>query len=162
MAYARQEIRDWRQQRDVDIQKSRLNVAVAIISKLAIVFLSVAVKATLIDVCGNDVNGLNALFISIIGILSVAELGVGSAITFCMYKPIVAGEIDKVGALYHVFEKVYQLVGVVIFVAGLALLPFIHLFAKDYSAIDQNIYWTFFLVLASVPESRQRDARCYH
>ena len=37
---------------------------------------------------------LNALYLSIIGFLSVAELGVGSAITFCMYKPIVEGDND--------------------------------------------------------------------
>lgn len=60
----------------------------------------------MIQYIGNDANGLSSLYISIIGFLTVAELGVGEAITFCMYKPIVEENQDKVAALYTLFKKV--------------------------------------------------------
>ena len=73
----------------MDKRKSLLNVTVSVGFKILTVVIVIFTRRVLIDTCGNEVNGLNALYISIIGILSVAELGVGSAITFCMYKPIV-------------------------------------------------------------------------
>lgn len=134
----------------MDKRKSILNVSVSIICKLITMLMVIWVRRTLIRFCGNEVNGLNALYLSIVGFLSVAELGVGSAITFCMYGPIVAGDHNKVSALYHLFRRLYLLIGGVIFLSGLAITPFIHVFAKDYAASDVNLYLTFVLMLLSV------------
>lgn len=99
--------------------------------------------------CGNEVNGLNALYLSIIGFLAVTELGVGTAISFCVYKPIADGETDKVAALYHLFRRIYSIVGGTILIGGLVLTPFIHHFAKDYVHINVDLHVTFVLVLLS-------------
>lgn len=134
----------------MDKKKSILNITVSISFKLLTMVLGIVVKRSLIHVCGNDVNGLNALYLSIIGFLAVAELGVGSAISFCMYRPIVDGDHQKVSALYHLFRKWYLAVGGIMLVCGLALTPVIHLFAKDYAQLDVNLYITFVLMLLSV------------
>lgn len=134
----------------MDIKRGKLNILVAIGFKLVTMVMAVVVKVALVDVCGNEVNGLNALYLSIIGVLSVAELGIGSAITFCMYKPIVEGKDEVVSALYHLFRKLYFLVGFFIFCAGLAITPFLRFFVKDYTQIDVNMYLTFVLLLTSV------------
>ena len=89
--------------------------------RIGTMVLSILVRRALIRTCGNDVNGLNSLYASIIGFLVVAELGVGSAITFCMYRPIVEGDEQKVGALYYLFRRLYRIIGCFILVAGLAL-----------------------------------------
>lgn len=134
----------------MDVKKGKINIAVSIAFKVLTMVLAIAVKSSLIDICGNEVNGLNALYISIIGVLSVAELGVGSAISFCMYKPIVEGDNDEVASLYHLFRKLYLAIGGIIFFGGLAVLPFLPFLAKDYSEIDVNMYSTFLCVLISV------------
>lgn len=112
--------------------------------------MAIAVKRVLIDICGNEVNGLNALYSSVIGFLSVAELGVGSAITFCMYKPIVTGDTERISALYYLFQRLYIIIGAIIFASGLVVLHFLPFLAKDYSQLDVNMYHTFLLVLISV------------
>ena len=134
----------------MDKRKSLLNVSVSIGFKLITMMMVIVVKRFLIQTCGNEVNGLNALYLSIIGFLSVAELGVGGAITFCMYKPIVEGDNDTVSALYHLFRRLYCIIGGSIFTVGLILTPFIKVFAKDYQQLDVNLYFTFFLMLISV------------
>lgn len=135
---------------NMDKRKSILNVSVSVSFKFLTMIIAIFVKRLLINICGNDVNGLNALYLSIIGFLSVAELGVGNAITFCMYKPIVEGDKNTVSALYHLFRRAYLIIGGVITLGGLALTPFIDNFAKDYDKIDVNLYLTFFLMLISV------------
>ena len=134
----------------MDKRKGFLNVSVSVGFKLITMVLSIAVKRMLIKTCGNDVNGLNALYLSIIGFLEVAELGIGTAITFCMYRPIVQGDTAKVAALYHLFRRIYTLVGVLILICGLLLTPFLHYFAKDYAQLEVNLYSCFVLVLLSV------------
>ena len=134
----------------MDKRKGILNVSVSVGFKILTMIMVIVVKRFLIDICGNDVNGLNALYLSIIGFLSVAELGVGSAITFCMYKPIVEQDNNTVSALYHLFRRTYLIIGGVITICGLALTPFINVLAKDYEQLDENLYLTFFLMLISV------------
>lgn len=134
----------------MDKRKSILNVSVSIAFKVVTMVMSIVVRRILIRICGNEVNGLNALYLSIVGFLAVAELGVGSAITFCMYKPIVEGNHDQVSALYRIFRKLYLLIGGIILIGGLALTPFIHYFARDYKEIDVNLYTTFVLMLFSI------------
>jgi len=134
----------------MDKKKSILNVTVSIGFKIATMITALVVRRILIQTCGNELNGLNALYLSIIGFLAVAELGIGSAITFCMYKPIVQGDTDKVAALYHMFRKCYMLVGAIIFAVGIAIAPFIRYFAKDYAQLDVNFAATFILMLLSV------------
>lgn len=134
----------------MDKKKSILNVSVSLVFKIVTMVMTIVVKRLLIQVCGNAVNGLNSLYLNIIGFLAVAELGVGSAITFCMYKPIVEGNDDQVSALYGLFQRLYLSIGGIILVAGLCLAPFIHLFARDYAMIDVDLYSTFILMLCSV------------
>jgi len=134
----------------MDKKKSILNVTVSVLFKVVTLVLGIFVKRQLILTCGNEVNGLNALYLSIIGILSVAELGVGSAITFCMYRPIVDNDRDKVAALYQLFRRLYVIIGVIVLVFGLIFTPFIKVFAKDYIELDVNLYLTFILMLISV------------
>ena len=134
----------------MDKRKSVLNITVSVGFKILTMLMVIVVKRFLIDACGNDVNGLNALYLSVIGFLSVAELGVGSAISFCMYKPIVEGDTDTVSALYHLFRRIYLLIGGVILLAGLAVTPFIDNLAKGYDASGVDLHLTFVLMLISV------------
>ncbi len=134
----------------MDKRKGILNIVVSITFHILTMVTAILVKRILIQSCGNDVNGLNALYLSIVGFLSIAELGVGSAISFCMYKPIVEGDIAYTSALYRLFQRVYLAIGGVIWVAGLGLTPFINHFAKDYEQINVDLHFTFMLMLLSV------------
>lgn len=134
----------------MDKKKSFLNVTISIVFKVILLVTSLLVRRYLIRYIGNEVNGLNSLYASILDFLSVAELGVGVAITFCMYKPIVEGDTDKVSALYGLFTKIYWIIGILILVGGCAVMPALPYLAKDYARIDINLYMTFGLTLVSV------------
>lgn len=134
----------------MDKKKGIKNVSVSIAFKIMILFADIFVRRFLIRYIGNEINGLNSLYISILNFLAVAELGVGSAITFCMYKPIVEGDDNKVSALYGLFTKLYLIIGAIIAVGGCIALPLLPYLAKDYQNVDVNLYLTFGLMLISV------------
>ncbi len=134
----------------MDRSRGIKNVTVSIAFRVLILIADVLVRRFLIQYIGNAVNGINSLYLSILNFLSVAELGVGSAITFCMYKPIVDGDRDKVSALYGLFTKLYLIIGAIITVGGCAVMPALRFLAKDYQTANVNLYSTFALMLASV------------
>ncbi len=140
-------------------KRSILNVGVAVIFKFAIMLASIITRRFLIQYVGNDVNGLNSLYLSIIGFLSVAELGVGNAITFGMYRPIAEGDDSKVAALYQLFKKSYLIIGLLILIIGSCLMPALPILAKGYSSVDENLYVTYFIMLASVVLSYMFSAK---
>ncbi|MBQ8468472.1 MAG: oligosaccharide flippase family protein [Clostridia bacterium] len=133
----------------MDKKRSVLNIFVSVGFKIVLLVLALLSRRFLINYAGNDANGLYSLYTSIIGFLAIADLGVGTAINFSMYKPIVDGDRDKVAALYQLYRKIYWIIGSIILGAGLLLMPALPLLAKDYSA-DYNLYLTFFIMLCSV------------
>ena len=134
----------------MDKKRGIKNVAVSIVFKILILLGTLLVRRLLISELGDAVNGLNSLYTTVIGSMSVAELGVGSVITYCMYKPIVEGDDDKVAALYRLFSRLYLVIGGVILVCGCVFMAFLPYLAKGYAEADTNLYLSFALMLASI------------
>lgn len=134
----------------MDKRRSILNVSVSIVSRIILLVAALLVRRLLIQRIGNDVNGLNSLFTSIIGMLGVAELGIGRSIVFSMYSPIVAGNKQQVAALYCLYKKLYLIIGIVIFGVGILIMPFLPRLINDYDQLNVNVYVTFFLSLIAV------------
>lgn len=71
--------------------------------------------------------GINGLFTNILGMLSLAELGIGSAIVYALYKPLAVNDEKKIASLVKFYGQCYRAVGIFIGAAGLCLLPFLDL-----------------------------------
>ena len=143
----------------MDKKKSFLNVSVSIASRVILLFVAIIVRRLLIQHIGNHVNGLNSLFTDIIGMLSVVELGVGRAIVYSMYSPIVNGDKKKEAGLFNLYKKLYSIIGAAILVAGLLVMPFLPKLINDYETIDVNVYFTFLLTLINVALSYLYSAK---
>lgn len=102
---------------------------------------------------GMEYLGLNSLFTSVLQVLNLAELGVGSALVFSMYKPIAEDDTEKICALMNLYKRYYRIIGLVVLVAGLVLLPFIPKVIAGSVPSDINIYTVYVLNLATTVAS---------
>lgn len=132
-----------------DKKRSFLNIGISIFTKIVLLILAFVVRRILIQQLGNEYNGINSLFLSILGILSIAELGIGTAITFCMYKPIVDGDNEKVAALFLLMKRVYLIISGVILLLGISISFFLPYLAKEYTIETRDLYIYFYLFLLS-------------
>lgn len=132
----------------MDRKKAFLNIITALVFKIVLLILILLSRQYLVTYLGDEANGLYSLFVSIIGLLSVAELGVGTAITFSLYKPIVENDSKKISALYFLYKRVYLIIAGIISLIGILLLPFIPLIAKGNTGI-YNIHLGYLLFLFS-------------
>ena len=76
--------------------------------------------------------------------LSLAELGVGEAITYSLYKPLKEKNVNDCTMLMQLYKKIYIIIGVVIFIIGLSITPFLPFFIDEMPNIS-NIYFIFVL-----------------
>lgn len=97
--------------------------------------------------------GVNGLFTNILTMLSLAELGVGSAIVYALYKPLAENDEEKIASLMRLYSKAYRMIGTVIAIVGLALMPFIKLIIQDQPNISESIYLLYAINLFNTASS---------
>lgn len=114
------------------------------ILKLAVPF---AMRTAMLYLLGVEYLGLNSLFTSVLSVLNLAELGVGSAMVYSMYEPIAEDNIEKICALMRLYKIYYRMIGCVVCVLGLILLPFIPKLINGDIPADINIYILYLLNL---------------
>lgn len=92
-------------------------------------------RTVFIYTLGKMFLGINGLFSEIMVMLSLTNLGVGTAIIYRLYKPIAENDEKQVRILLKFYKKAYQTIGFVILILGLCLLPFLEVLIKDYDRL---------------------------
>ena len=123
------------------------NIVWGIFEKIAKILFPFITRTVLIKTLGAEYLGLNSLFTSVLQVLSISELGVGTAIVFSMYEPIAHDNEKKVCALLNLYRKIYYIIGLIILIVGLLVTPFLHYMIKDDYTITINIYLLFLIYL---------------
>ena len=94
-----------------------------------------------------DYLGVNGLFTNILSMLSLAELGIGTAITYALYKPLAEHDEKKIASLVKVYGKAYRYIGISVGIIGLCLMPFLNVIITDKPNIAESIYTLYLLNL---------------
>ena len=123
------------------------NILAGLWNRFSTILLSFVNRTIIIYILGAEFSGLNSLFVSILGVLNIAELGIDTAIVQSMYKPIAEGDKKRICELLTLYRKSYHIVGAVIFGVGLLLIPFIPRLIHEELPISMNIYALYILYL---------------
>ncbi|TPN89139.1 lipopolysaccharide biosynthesis protein [Aquimarina algicola] len=75
--------------------------------------------------------GINGLFSSILSVLSLTELGVGTAFIYSLYKPLAEKNKQAIATIMRLYKKVYISIGIAVFILGLCVLPFLDLIIEE-------------------------------
>lgn len=121
-------------------------------SALSLIF-SFITRTVLIYCLGADYVGLSTLFVSVLGILNLAELGLGSAMVFYMYRTIVNSDSDTMCALFKYYRKCYFVIGTIILCAGIILSPFLKFLVEGNIPEDVNLYVLYYMNLIGTVSS---------
>lgn len=125
------------------------NMALELLKNVYQVFMPFILRTAMIHCMGMEYTGLGGLFASVLDMLGLAELGVGSAMIFSMYKPIAEDDTETICALMRLYKIYYRIIGIVILVIGLAVTPFIEHFISGSCPKGINVYVLFLMNLAA-------------
>ncbi|MDP4118193.1 MAG: lipopolysaccharide biosynthesis protein [Bacillota bacterium] len=139
-------------------ENGRINKGIKnIINGLVLQFISIgcnfATRYLLVHMLGKEAVGLNGLFTEVISMLSLMEMGVGTAITYNLYKPLTDKDEVKVGQLMRLFSHAYYIIAAAVLIIGGALVPFIQLLIKDISAPLSYVRLIYFLFVCKTATS---------
>lgn len=131
------------------VKKTLLNARVNLIFYFLTLVLSFFSRKIFLDCLGADFIGLTGTLQNILGYLNLAELGVGAAIAFNLYKPIQQGNRQQIIDLVSLFGYYYRNIGLTVLGAGIVFSIFIPLIFKSSDFSFGVIYFAFYSFLAS-------------
>ncbi|MBE6740953.1 MAG: polysaccharide biosynthesis protein [Ruminococcaceae bacterium] len=129
-------------------QNARRNIITSVLNKLIIMLTNFVMRTVLINCLGKEYLGLDSLFVSILQILSLTELGISAAMVYSMYKPLAEGDTPAVCALLKLYRTVYRWIAVIMTVLGLITAFFLPYIVKKDLPEGINLYALFFINLA--------------
>ena len=90
--------------------------------QLFAIILAFLTRRVFISSLGYEYLGINGLFVNILAVLSMAELGIGTAMSYSMYKQIAKGDKEKLAGLTNYYKKLYNRIALIVFAVGVSLL----------------------------------------
>lgn len=126
------------------------NIITLYMSQILVIVLNFVTRTAFVYVLGEEYLGVNGLFTNILSMFSLAELGVGTAIIFKLYKPIEEHNEPRIIALMKLFKKVYVIIGWVIVGLGLLCIPFLPYIIEDYETFERLSINPIFVLLLYV------------
>ena len=118
-------------QQESRVKKSLLNARVNLIFYFLTLVLSFFSRKIFLDTLGADFVGLTGTLQNILGFLNLAEFGIGTAVSFNLYKPLRYGNKMKINELISLFGFFYRRVGSVVIVVGVIISLFIPIIFKN-------------------------------
>ena len=125
------------------------NIFFGVLLKLYHILVPFLMRTAMLYLLGVEYLGLDSLFTSILSVLNLAELGVGSAMVYSMYRPIVRDDGETICALMNLYKRYYRIIGTVVLASGLILCPFVPNLIAGSTPVGINVYILYLLNLGA-------------
>ncbi len=127
-------------------ENSLRNIKFALIFQAASILVAFLTRKVFVLVLTQEYLGLDGTFANILSMLSLAELGIGGAITYSLYKPLAEDDREQITALMALFRRVYWTIGGIVALLGCALTPLLPVLIRDMPDLP-HIYLIYLLFI---------------
>lgn len=122
------------------------NSFVSLLMSVVTILIGLITQKIFIQVLGTEYLGLNGLFNNILSMLTIAELGIGTAIIYSLYEPLAHKEYEKIKMLLKFYKNSYRIISLIIGAIGILLIPFLPTIVGE-NNISENITFLYLLFL---------------
>ena len=91
-------------------KNSIINMIVGLVGQLLNMLLSFGGRMVFVHYLSQEYLGVNGLFGDVLGMLNLAELGIGSAMIFSMYRPAAQNDEKQLARLMNLYRTLYRIV----------------------------------------------------
>lgn len=127
-------------------KNSLLNMGASVGYQMLNLVLSFVSRTIFLQVLGVGYLGINGLFSDVLSMLNMAELGIGTAMTYSMYKPLAENDQETLAGLTQFYKKIYRIIAFTIAAIGMALVPFLpYLVNLETDIPHVELYYLLFL-----------------
>ena len=130
-------------------QNSALNMGIGMISQTINLLLGFISRSVFIHFLSTEYLGINGLLSNVLTLLSFAELGIGEAMTYAMYKPAKENDKNTMKQLMEVYKKAYTIIGLTVGAIGIILSFFLNFFVSEPPKIPESLQIIFMFYTAN-------------
>lgn len=130
-------------------KRSFYNVIFSLGSYLLNMLFTFITQAMIVKILGIEYSGVNGLFTNILTMLSVAELGIGTAIIFKLYDPISKNNKEEIKSWMYFYKICYRYVALFVLVIGLLVIPFVPTIVGE-TYVKESLYLLYLISLLDV------------
>lgn len=132
---------------------SAVNIVYSFGVKLVSFLASFFLRTVFIRTLGMEYAGVSGLFTDILTVLSFAELGISTAMTYALYKPIAEKDTDRINRLMNFYKLAYRFVAGTVLAGGLVCVPFLPVIVTDVPNIKESIVLIYLLYVVNTASS---------
>ena len=136
-------------QKESRVKKTMLNAKINLICNFASFITAFFTRKILLDHLGAEFIGFTGTVGSLLSFLNLAELGIGTAIGYVLYKPIADGDKFKINEVISVLGYLYRIIGFAILSLGIIGSLFLPLIYPNTNIPLGVIYFGFYAYLAA-------------
>ena len=122
------------------------NGIIAMIMYVVTILIGFVTQKIFINILGNEYLGINSLFTNVISMLSIAELGFGTAIIYNLYKHIAENNREEIKSLIKFYKISYEIIALAVTIIGICIIPFINNIVGEVN-IQESLYLIYLLFL---------------
>ncbi len=130
------------------IQQARKNIIFGFVSNFVIILMNFLQRTIFIWVLGRTLLGVNGIYTDVLSVLSLTEMGIGTALNYSLYKPVAQGDREKIKSYMQFYKRAYLSIAGVITVLGIAISPFLKYILKNPGSLSMQeltVYYYIFL-----------------
>lgn len=127
--------------------KMKKNIMINIFFTVTIGILGFVLNKIFAENMGVSDLGLMRLFTQMVAYLSLADLGIASASTYSLYKPLLNKDHDKVSIIISTIDAFYKKIALIIIIVGIVVSIFLPIIiGKNTYGIYLYLYWMLFVI----------------
>ena len=130
------------------VQHAVKNIVFGYVGNITSTVLGFILRTVFILKLDETLLGINGLYTGVLTMLSLAELGIGTALNYSLYTPVAAGDYEKIKSYMRFYKKAYRIIAMVVTGIGILLIPFLKYIIKNpgnYEIGELTLYYLIFL-----------------
>ena len=131
------------------VHKSIMNAEVNLLFFFLSLFFAFISRKIFLECLGAEFIGLTGTLGNILGYLNLAELGIGSCISYFLYKPLQSNNRESINEIMSVFGYLYRCIGLTIFIGGIFISLFFPIIFSSQEISLGIVYFSFYSFLGS-------------
>ncbi len=124
------------------------NAITTTILRVVAILMGYAVRVVFTHTLSQSYVGINGLFTDLLNVLALSELGIESAITYALYRPIAENDVEEQKSLMRIYCWYYRAVAVTVTLMGLLVIPFMPILIKNQPEVE-HLTLIYILYLAN-------------
>lgn len=127
-------------------RRAAKNILFGYVSNLTYTLLGFALRTVFIWKLGDTLLGVDGLYTNILSVVSLAELGIGTAMNYSLYGPVAGGDTEKIKSYMRFFRRAYRVIAAVVALLGLCVIPFLPYIVRNTIGLTARELTNYYLI----------------